>query len=652
MKSTASSSFVETPRLALRVGVVGNRKFGNDAEAGLGDPETCRDTAEELAGVVLKKIAAQLTELKERGDKIRAYHNDKPLLKITSCLAEGSDQIGARTAEKIRAESAANLEVQLHCVFPFPKESYPNEIDFKDPEAFNQLAKEAKQIIRLDGKFHKSESESNTEDDLRHKSERTRAYRASAGYLLQHSDILVAIWDVRATSKSGGTTETIREALRVGIPVIIVPPDPNNPVIRYLKRYKELDRTKAGLDWEQQLLNRLEKQIRFPDPREDEHSPASESDKTNAWTRSLECYEELTSTKPAPKTSLRGKLWSCFEGIFSGSEKIETPPPPKVQPYNDVRERAASLSRHYAGLYRGAFLASYLLAIVAVLMALSCIAFFYYHNQIGGMVCASLKLILIFALIFNRWRALSQQWQAKSADFRLLSEMLRPMNYLAPLAMTTPNSRIGAHYAPYDPRNSWPHWFFRALVRSQPMLLTEDEKPPADFQFTQAAIDPIKTSVVETWLPRQIHYHKNNSAKFHHMFHKIEKLNTRMLWTVVAAVAAHLLIDIIDKCHVIADHHSWVMMILLVASAFLPAVIAILTGLLYQADARRQEERSRVMSFQLEILKDSLAALQPHSRGCYSWQIATEIRDEVASKMIEEVADWQLLYRMDEVKAG
>jgi len=117
-------------------------------------------------------------------------------LKLISPLAEGADRIVAR---RILSLPDANLVALL----PFPMQDYLE--DFATPESereFRELYQRADQVIELPGSQVRDE-----------------AYVALGKILLDHSNILIAIWDGEPANGRGGTAEIVLEARGRGLPL-------------------------------------------------------------------------------------------------------------------------------------------------------------------------------------------------------------------------------------------------------------------------------------------------------------------------------------------------------------------------------------------------------------------------------------------------
>lgn len=127
------------------------------------------------------------------------------LVTVVTPLAEGADRIGARVA----TESGYGLA----CALPFVQEEY--ERDFASDASlaeFRALLEAADSWWELRG----------------NRARRPEAYEAVGRAVLEHSDMLVAIWDGEPSRGRGGTADVVRAAAAT-MPVVWIHADPSRP---------------------------------------------------------------------------------------------------------------------------------------------------------------------------------------------------------------------------------------------------------------------------------------------------------------------------------------------------------------------------------------------------------------------------------------
>jgi hypothetical protein len=115
---------------------------------------------------------------------------------ILSPLAEGADRLVVR-------EALANPAAQLDVVLPLEKRDYLR--DFKTPESkteFEELLSRAHRVKRLQPATSRDE-----------------AYAQVGRYIVDHCDVLIAIWDGKSAAGHGGTAEIVEYARETRCPL-------------------------------------------------------------------------------------------------------------------------------------------------------------------------------------------------------------------------------------------------------------------------------------------------------------------------------------------------------------------------------------------------------------------------------------------------
>lgn len=128
------------------------------------------------------------------GTIVAAYGDDS--LQVISPLAEGADRIVAWRA-------LANYPVQLVVPLPMEMADYMDDFETISSKAeFTTLLEQADQLFELPA-----------EDT------REACYLAAGKYVLDHSDVLIAVWDGAPPNGIGGTSEIVAEARRRCMPL-------------------------------------------------------------------------------------------------------------------------------------------------------------------------------------------------------------------------------------------------------------------------------------------------------------------------------------------------------------------------------------------------------------------------------------------------
>lgn len=116
-------------------------------------------------------------------------------LTIISPLASGADQL---VAHRVLMWPESRLIVPL----PLPLSSYLEDLVPASLHAFHELLRRAAESFVLPATLTRDE-----------------AYEATGRYVVEHSDVLIAIWDGQPARGRGGTASTVAWARQCGLPM-------------------------------------------------------------------------------------------------------------------------------------------------------------------------------------------------------------------------------------------------------------------------------------------------------------------------------------------------------------------------------------------------------------------------------------------------
>ncbi len=130
---------------------------------------------------------------------------------ILTPLAEGADRL-------VAMHFLGYGDTRLEVVLPMAKEEYMQ--DFTTATSQKEFAS----LLRLDPAPKSLRAESlfaNLPQEMA-ETKRRQAYLAAGKYVVEHCDVLVAIWDGKKARGAGGTTEIINYARRRRCPLVVV----------------------------------------------------------------------------------------------------------------------------------------------------------------------------------------------------------------------------------------------------------------------------------------------------------------------------------------------------------------------------------------------------------------------------------------------
>ncbi len=573
-------------RLVVRVGVTGHRPNGLDKA----DMGVLRARVKE----VLEQVRGVAVEVKSSFESLYA-DGGPPVLRVISPLAEGADMLVA--------EEALEEGFELQCALPFSRLEY--EKDFAHGESLDKyraLLGRATSVLELDGSRATPEAEN-------------ESYETVGRMVQAQSDVIVAIWDGEDARGKGGTGQIVKESLINEIPVVWVNSgSPHEIMVLMGGEYEGFK--KVGL---RELELRLKRGLKPDHPRKPDLSRAYFKERQPSWTWGF-VFEAFCDIFSGEKLNTQGaKVRDFHEASEAEWQKVWDSCPDFPESVKDqINQKflahytwADGLANYYSNNYRSSFVANYLMAGLAVLFALLPLVSKFEDRWI---VC---ELVVIFLIMLITAIGNLRHWHERWIDYRLLSEQIRQLRFLAPLGLTTPAFRVPAHDTYGDPRNSWVNWHFRAIVREAGIVEVRIDKgylaSYGDFLSRQE-------------LSAQIGYHNRNSPRFRRIHQNLHLIGGGLFLLTFIACLAHLYV------------HSGLLTIL---AAVFPAFGAAFYGIRTHGEFELIAKRSEAMSSHLENLKIELdkADFVP------SYRFLGHIAETTAEVMSSETLDWRIVFQ-------
>ena len=177
-------------RACLTIGVTGHRKLKNIA----------------LLRTTIRKILDHILEMHSTS------HNPKPKLCVLTPLAEGADRLVAEEALK-REEDAV-----LRVILPLTRSDYVQDFPTQESrDEFNRFMEKASSIVEL-----RKRPLENEYPPERLKEGRIKAYVEAGKFVVNHCDVLIALWDGKVARGKGGTAHTVAYAKQKNRPIYII----------------------------------------------------------------------------------------------------------------------------------------------------------------------------------------------------------------------------------------------------------------------------------------------------------------------------------------------------------------------------------------------------------------------------------------------
>lgn len=636
------------PRLALRIGVTGGRSLDGGRLAEL------REKLHE----VLNSVREDMQRLaKEDGVAVLYAGADQdgpsPLLRFLSPLARGTDRLAA--------EVALQLGYELYVPMPFPRAEYQKDFSgsqnpteppltaAEDLAQFETLLQQADDAcLSLDG---------NHEDQ-------TRAYEAVGRFVARHSDLLIAIWDGKPAAGRGGTAEIIEYAVSNGVPVWWIHatetrtpvwladiedlrdprPLPSEPPVHVLRTYLEkhirppapVPRHRHGLVGRLARLGQQKHVLPVADYyAEDANPPGS-------WSRAYSLLMRLASrcnlpwTEPVPPKDLVAGYWFDL--------------------YDPTDRRAGE----YAARYRSSYVWLFILATATLIFGASAAVA---HGHKGWVLLSvGLEALMLGGICFVVIAAIRGDWHERSIEYRLLAELCRKQQVLAPLGRAVSLGAVrrmvlrglenaaqgeGASAEPRSDaepsdRSAWVAWLFAAWERAAPL-------PRGD--IAAALPEIVRRQVLEGLIEEQLDYHRRRadmSELADETFFRVGQ------WSFIAVcICVALKLAAVGASFVWPEWSEkliWEYIIhsLTWLAIILPAVSAAALGIRSYAELQLLVEQSRHMEEELLHAKRRMERVNL-KRALAAEDIGTETH-AVASLMLQDLEGWSRLFKVKAIE--
>jgi hypothetical protein len=557
----------------IRIGVTGHRK--------LDDPVA-------MQAMVKKAIDAEVEnffpeESKQKIESVRRAGTTAISFRVLSPLAEGADRIVARTVLNYPG-------ARLYVVLPLTLEDYLEEFATEQSrKEFGDLLGRCRKPVPLrTRRIREDRHDPGDQAELRR-----QAYRQAGQYVVDHCDVLIAVWDGQPSRGRGGTAETIQYAL-----------DQNRPIIRvWGDSFEVLNRVNNnGLD-----ASALDAIDRF-----NRQTIAAEQRASYVKNLDHKHFEEPETAREIP-ASVRKFV---NEGLF---------------PYYAQASIMAEESQkqfHRAGKFIYAFCAAAVgcAALGVLFPSLAVIGF-----------SAELVLLIIISLTLRRARRKHrhQSW----IENRFLVERIRCGIFMAICGVEPRPIEVLPYMGHSQTVNDWTVRVFDEIW---------DRLPPLP-GCSQGDCLNLNAYVREVWIGEQVNFHKGKKEGEGQARKRLAKASQIVLPTTIAAAALHLLLlfwrpaaAAPESLHLL---HQGLHRGLAFIALLFPAIAASLAGVEAHREHLRLEKRSANMGPQLERLNRQMASATDPER----FESLLQQVDEI---MLRETQDWLMLMRYVEIKAN
>jgi hypothetical protein len=614
------------PYPAIRVGVVGHRL------AALADGGTDFPRLRTTLHTLLDRIQ---TTARDTASQFPETFAGPARLRIVSPLAEGTDQLVAT--------EALQLGYALHVPIPCPATTYSAAFQTSPPgagedprTALARLLAQAQSVQILD------DSPGATLDPA--------AYAAVGRTVLRHTDVLIAVWDGAPAAGPGGTGEVVDQARAWKLPVVRIDP-------RHSGEWTFEPNSNSPA--RQSLEGTIQDLLRPPVARD----PGESARKGKRATVSP--LAEYLATHPRPGIGGSFALttrWAAgillpLPVVTLGRATIHRArmewrtlwkhaDPALVRPVAHGLEEfyvwAEGLGNRYGTLHRDAATTPYLLAPVAVLLALLA---HWGETLIGGHAAAAFgwaEVLVLLSIVALYQRAVTQRYHDRWIDYRSLAEEFRQLAFLWPLGRPLPVIELVGETEGEASQFAWVGWYVRAVVRDLGLC-------PGS--WTPAHLEKLRDVLANQFIGSQVAYHSRTAERFERVSTRLEQIT---VWTFIFALVIGLLhvsvfgrdapveTTLSHSASPIIKSSAWQVLAILgaIMAIYLPALGAAVHGFLSQGDFRNLAHRSQRMGDHLSPLALEVAHAPPH------FEDLGVIAEKAAAVMRDEVVYWRVFVRL------
>ena len=520
----------------IRIGVTGHRPARLEGV----DPEVL----EARIGALFDAIAAAL------GAEAR--------IDVVTCLAEGADSLAA---------SCAMARGWSHeAVIPFPAAVYAEDFPAGPGRTrFEAQLAAAGRVFALDCALESDEA-------------RTIAYERAGRVVLAQCDVLVAVWDSGPVRGRGGTSQIVAEAVAADIPVLHLDPHhPGTGVILW-----------SGLNAHDLGEESAETVARAPIDRLGEV---------------LAALPGLDVTMPpiaeAPlrprMARLLGWPYTALLGVTRARAPRAPSPAPSPSPIaeGEMAERFTLADRQAseaAGVFRGAYVANFVLAALAVLISLSGLVL---PLALKPVLLAS-ELAIIASILAITHFGNRLNWHRRWIEQRQLAERLRC------LAIAT---RLGNLDLRRHGRGASP------AVQAEACILARRIGLP-DRIADKAWLNAVRADLL-AMLADQQGYFAREAATMHRLDHRLHRAGTFLFACTALVCIGFLGLEAalgLGGIHWPEDELHHAALIVTIATAAFPTLGAAIYGIRMQGDFAGVAERGEAMEAQLGALHAAVSS--------------------------------------------
>jgi hypothetical protein len=481
----------------------------------------------------------------------------------------------------------------------------------------------------------------------------------AARVMIEHSDLLIAIWDGGSHAFVGGTGHSVQLALKIGAPVVWI--DANAPehwrILTNLESLASVQSPSTLSSERTAELRALVHAALSPAAAREVHGKqvahgkrieGPEAFKRERWRPKsnyfLHGYRRIEALFGADSWKGRfGNLRQTYEGpdaISNGSAATLLAQaralPGQDGAFVDALEASAvrrfawadGISAYLSDAYRGGMTLNFLLAPLSIVVG---IAYLPFASSDEKWLFATLELALLASILSITITGQRHRWHARWFETRRVAEYARH----APIMLLLGVVRAPRRW-PKGAETSWPEWYARRSLR-EPGL--------PQIRITQPYLREALSKLLDHHVVQQRDYHTYKARRLATAHHGLDKLSEILFTLAVISVSVYLILKLGGTQHwwpkYFAENTSYLFTFLGVA---LPTFGGAIAGIRYFGDFERFSSISEVTSEKLSAIHVRITQLLDSPEVAIDYGRVADLARDIDDVVVGEIESWQAVF--------
>lgn len=465
----------------------------------------------------------------------------------------------------------------------------------------------------------------------------------AARVMIEHSDMLIGIWDGVTHGTTGGTRHTIEAALDQGVPVIWI--DAHHPANWQVLRASEelalrVENREAGRD--DASVRALVRDALLPTG--DGWQKMIGQEKWRAKSRALfHGYRRIEvmfgepGNRPLRKLTQRYELPSEIATGSGASMLAAAAALPNLDPAmpDNIATGvmrpfawADGVSTWLSDAYRGGMVASFFLSAFAIIGGIAYMPFAHIEQK---WVFSAFELLLLIAIIGIFMTGKRLHWHERWFETRRVAEYFRH----APILLLLGAARSTGRW-PRGAKGNWPEWYARHALRCVGL---------PRMKVTSAFLREALVLMRDQHVVPQREYHLAKAARLQRAQHNLDRLSELLFVLAVISVTLYLLVELgtalrwfpHETPHNVAKVFTFL-------GVLFPTLGGAFAGVHYFGDFQRFASISEITAEKLGDVATRIGILLEAPDGEITYARVTALAHSIDDIVVNEIENWQSVF--------